>query len=84
VPWPEPSRIALNVAERTVLDAAIRALPRAQRTVLALRDMEGLTSEHVCQILGIDAETHAKLLHAARSQLRARLDQHYEHRSGAR
>lgn len=84
VPWPEQSRIELNVAERTVLDSAIRQLPRAQRTVLALRDMEGLSGEHVCQILAIDAETHAKLLHAARSQLRARLDQHYEHRSGAR
>jgi RNA polymerase sigma-70 factor (ECF subfamily) len=83
-PWPEQSRIELHVAERTVLDAAIRELPRAQRAVLALRDMEGLSAEHVCQILAVDAEEHAKLLHAARSQLRPRLDQHYEHRSGAR
>jgi RNA polymerase sigma-70 factor, ECF subfamily len=88
VPWPESSRIELNVAECTVLDSAIRALPRAQRAVLVLRDMEGLTSEHVgqilAQILAIDAEAQVKLLHAARSQLRARLDLHYEHKSGAR
>ena len=84
VAWPGRVRPELSVAERGVLDKAIRALPRMQRAVLVLRDMEGLTSEHLGEILDQSEAELSALLHAARSQLRAALDQYYERRSGAR
>ena len=84
VAWPGRARPELTVAERSVIDKAIRALPRLQRAVLLLCDMEGLGSEHAGAIVDLDEAELGALLHAARSQLRAALDQYYERRSGAR
>jgi RNA polymerase sigma-70 factor (ECF subfamily) len=84
-PWPESARVELNVAGSTVVDQAIRSLPRTQRAVLVLRDMEGLESSYVDQVLEIGEDVQAQRLHAARSAVRAALDQHYrERKQGAR
>lgn len=57
---------------------AMRALPPAQRTVMALRDLEGLTSEEVCEALGITLGNQRVLLHRARSRVRAALEHHLD------
>jgi RNA polymerase sigma-70 factor (ECF subfamily) len=56
-----------------VLQAAILALPAAQREVLILRDVEGLTAEEAAQVVGIEVRALKSRLHRARLQLREHL-----------
>jgi RNA polymerase sigma-70 factor, ECF subfamily len=84
IAWPGRVRPELSVAERNALDKAIRALPRLQRAVLVLHDLEGLSSAHSAAIVELAEAEHDQLLHAARSQLRAAVDKYYEQRAGAR
>jgi RNA polymerase sigma-70 factor (ECF subfamily) len=51
--WPTPEEGLLAGETREVIVAAIEALPKAQRTVIALRDIEGWSSEEVCAALEI-------------------------------
>jgi len=51
----------------------IADLPPAQRQVVTLRDVEGLSSVDVCTILGITEGNQRVLLHRARSRIRALL-----------
>jgi RNA polymerase sigma-70 factor (ECF subfamily) len=53
----------------------ISELPEAQQAVVTLRDVEGLSSEQVCSILGITEGNQRVLLHRGRSRLRSRLEQ---------
>lgn len=57
---------------------AIAALPPAQREVITLRDVEGASSEDVCNVLGITETNQRVLLHRARSRVRAALERHLE------
>ncbi|MCC6215997.1 MAG: sigma-70 family RNA polymerase sigma factor [Polyangiaceae bacterium] len=58
------------------LEEALESLAPAQRTVLTLRDIEGLDSAEVCNILEITETNQRVLLHRARSRLRAALEAH--------
>jgi len=62
---------------RAVIAAAIEALPKAQRTVLALRDVEGWSSEEVCAALEITAGNQRILLHRARTRVRAAIEEYH-------
>jgi RNA polymerase sigma-70 factor (ECF subfamily) len=61
---------------RAQIMAAIEALPENQRTVISLRDVEGWTSEEVCNVLTISETNQRVLLHRARSKVRRALE-HY-------
>jgi RNA polymerase sigma-70 factor, ECF subfamily len=52
---------------------AIGALPDSQRQVVTLRDVEGLSSREVCEVLSISAANERVLLHRGRSRVRAEL-----------
>ena len=58
----------------------VRPLLRSirQRTVITLRDVEGCTSEEVCEILEISAANQRVLLHRARTAVRGRLEDYFE------
>ena len=56
------------------LRAALDGLPERQRDVVLLRDVEGLSSEDVCAVLGISEGNQRVLLHRGRSRLRAALE----------
>jgi RNA polymerase sigma-70 factor (ECF subfamily) len=53
---------------------AIDLLPVAQKQVVTLRDVEGLSSHEVCEVLSISAANERVLLHRGRSRVRARLE----------
>lgn len=61
-----------------VIQQAVDELPANQRTVLILRDFEGLDPHEVCQILGITDGNHRVLLHRGRVALREAVDQYFE------
>jgi len=60
------------------LEQAIDQLPANQRAVVAFRDIQGLDSEHVCNVLGISETNQRVLLHRARSRLRSVLERYLE------
>ncbi|HEX2072698.1 MAG TPA: sigma-70 family RNA polymerase sigma factor [Geodermatophilus sp.] len=78
VPWEPPPEDAVMAAEvRRELRAALDELPARQRTVVELRDVHGLTSEEVCERLGLTPANQRILLHRGRARLRARLEDLY-------
>lgn len=58
------------------LAAALAALPRVQRAVVTMRDVEGWSSEDVCSALDLSASNQRVLLHRGRSKIRAALEAH--------
>jgi RNA polymerase sigma-70 factor (ECF subfamily) len=75
--WPTPEEGLLAGETREVIAAAIAELPEAQRTVIALRDVEGWSSDEVCEALGISAGNQRILLHRARSRVRNAIESYY-------
>ena len=61
---------------RGQIDAAIAALPPAQREVITRRDLEGWTSDEVSEVLEISEGNQRVLLHRARSKV-WRAPEHY-------
>ena len=59
---------------RSQLEHGLAQLPERQRTVVTLRDIHGLTSDEVCDILGLTASNQRVLLHRARSKVRSCLE----------
>lgn len=55
------------------LEQAISRLDPAQREVLVLRDMEGLTAPEVAEVLGVSVQAVKSRLHRARLAVRAEL-----------
>jgi RNA polymerase sigma-70 factor, ECF subfamily len=52
----------------------VAALPPAQREVVTLRDVEGWTSNEVCQLLELSDANQRVLLHRGRSKVRNALE----------
>jgi RNA polymerase sigma-70 factor, ECF subfamily len=77
-PWQDPERRLGSIEARAFLREAINALPPVQQAVLALRDVEGLPAEEVCELLDLTAGNQRVLLHRARSRLRAALEDYME------
>ena len=72
--WPSPEDGALAAETRSHLDAALAGLPDRQRIVVTLRDVEGYSSDEVCDLLTISAANQRVLLHRGRAALRAALE----------
>ena len=69
---PEANVLAAELGSE--LRAVLDALPPAQRTVLELRDVQGLSSAEVCELLELTEGNQRVLLHRARSKARATLE----------
>jgi RNA polymerase sigma-70 factor (ECF subfamily) len=77
--WDErPEERLLTQELRTALLEAIDALPRMQRAVITLRDVEGWGAEEVCEYLGVADGNQRVLLHRARAAARAAIERYRE------
>jgi RNA polymerase sigma-70 factor, ECF subfamily len=78
-PWDDlPEERLLTSELRTTLLEAIEALPRMQRAVITLRDVEGWPPEEVCEYLGVADGNQRVLLHRARAATRAAIERHFD------
>jgi RNA polymerase sigma-70 factor (ECF subfamily) len=77
VEWRTPEEDLLAGETRKVILDAIDTLPAAQREVLVLRDLDGLSATDVCNILGLTDTNQRVLLHRARSRVRATLERYF-------
>jgi RNA polymerase sigma-70 factor (ECF subfamily) len=81
--WAQPpARWSDQPEERLLVGATferfaetVKRLPDNQRRVVVLRDVEGWTSEEVCELLELSEVNQRVLLHRARSTLRSLLEQ---------
>ena len=67
---PDPEQTVLTAELRRVLESAVNSLPRTQRLVISLRDIEGWSAEEVCAALQITPVNQRVLLHRARMRVR--------------
>jgi RNA polymerase sigma-70 factor (ECF subfamily) len=73
---PEHQLLGREAGEQ--LQKAIDTLPPNQRLVLTLRDVEGCSTEEVCNALGIQETNGRVLLHRARAKVRAAVEPYLE------
>jgi RNA polymerase sigma-70 factor (ECF subfamily) len=75
-----PESDYLTTELRECAQRAIDALPPAQKQAITLRDIEGLSSEEVCNVLRVSETNQRVLLHRARSKVRRALEQYFDER----
>ena len=69
----QPEARLLMAEDRRLVEAAIAALPRRQRLVITLRDVEGWSAEEAARALTISLNNQRVLLHRARAGVRRNL-----------
>ncbi len=80
-PWSDEALVSRETLE--AIAAAMERLPPMQRSVMTMRDVEGLGSEETCQVLGISEANQRVLLHRARSKVRAALESYLRGEEGS-
>jgi RNA polymerase sigma-70 factor (ECF subfamily) len=79
VAWRDHAQERLEAGETLTLIAdVLRELPDRQREVIVLRDLQGLSSDEVGELLELTPGNQRVLLHRARSKVRAALERHLE------
>ncbi len=69
-PSPSAQEVVATEETRAIVRAFIGRLPEAQRSILMLRDVEGLTTGEVADVLGIGTSTVRVTIHRARRRIR--------------
>jgi RNA polymerase sigma-70 factor (ECF subfamily) len=71
-----PEELLSSDELKTCIDKALAALPPMQRAAVALRDMQGLDMETICNILDISESNGRVLLHRGRSSVQMAIEEH--------
>ncbi len=71
-----PEDRVLSEETLTLIRQSIARLPENQRAVITLRDIEELSAQEICNILGISETNQRVLLHRARARVREALEQY--------
>jgi RNA polymerase sigma-70 factor (ECF subfamily) len=74
--WPEQRLLETESLAR--IKEAIEELPDNQRAVITLRDVEGWSSDEVCNALELSETNQRVLLHRARSKVRRALERYFD------
>ena len=72
-----PESALLSQEVQGIVANAIAELPRNQRLVITLRDIEGWSNSEVCDLLEIEDGNQRILLHRARSRVRSVLERYF-------
>lgn len=73
--WEETPEVLVGRREvREAIEGCLEGLPPPQRAVVTLRDLEGWSSEEVCNALELSESNQRVLLHRGRSRLRTALE----------
>lgn len=75
--WRDPAEVAEQNELRRILEGAIQQLPESYRAVFMLRDVEGLSTKEVAEILGISEGNVKVRLLRARLKLREILSRYF-------
>ena len=73
-----PEDVLLSAETLELIHKTIGELPENQRAVIALRDVEELSSQEICNILGISETNQRVLLHRARARVRSALEEYLQ------
>lgn len=77
--WEESPERSLQSSEAvSLVRGVVEGLPRAQRLVITMRDLEGWPSAEVCNVLEISETNQRVLLHRARSKVRSALEGYFD------
>ena len=76
--WDEPDERLSRAAARDVMLESISNLPARQREVITLRDLNGVSPQEACNVLGLSETNQRVLLHRARAKVRAALEDHIQ------
>jgi len=71
-----PESLLAGTQLQSVIDKALNDLPAIQRSVVTLRDIQGLDMDSICKILDVSESNGRVLLHRARSQIRECIDEY--------
>lgn len=74
VTWNSPERMLLTRETLDQIERAIADLPDWQRQVITMRDVIGMGTDEVCNVLSITETNQRVLLHRARSKVRRALE----------
>jgi RNA polymerase sigma-70 factor, ECF subfamily len=79
-PWglEDPAAVFQTREAMDVVHQALLEMPESQRQVVLLRDVEGIDSSDVCNILGISETNQRVLLHRGRARVRRALDRYLQ------
>ncbi|HNY65756.1 MAG TPA: sigma-70 family RNA polymerase sigma factor [Deltaproteobacteria bacterium] len=78
IDWSDlPDDVLLSEESRGVLRRSIDALPEAMRTVVIMKDIEGLKNEEIAEALGLSVPAVKSRLHRGRLMLRDQLSEYF-------
>jgi RNA polymerase sigma-70 factor, ECF subfamily len=78
---PDPQQTVTQAERRRILEMSLRMLPEKERAALVLRDLEGLPTEQVAQILGSSEVTVRSQISKARVKVKDFVERYFRRRT---